>query len=215
VSGSVGSFAATVWAWCKRVGWHWLEVAAVAVALAAAFFTSQQARSASTSLRDAEAAAEAETASQVLLTGGAAPIGSLEPSGGGRATVVRGTTLRAEPHLVQNYGRLPIADLTVIVRLTTGDGDVRNYDVPVGSLLPCQQVRILDDERNNTRNVVRNAKSLSTSIQFTDPAGVSWSRRGTGPPMKISEAGTVDPTASLSDLFIRSRFTLIDSCAVR
>ena len=196
----------------KRLGWHWLEVIAVPVAVVAAFGAYWQASAAASSLADQRVAAREATAAEVVITGGSAPAGKLAKGnpviGGGDWSL----GLQEVPNLVQNYGRLPISNVSIEVNIVRSRGQTRNYVVPIGTLGPCRQVGVTDGgylEKSGQKDYV---SRIDLFVLFTDPNGNKWKRGVGAPPIGVEVIPDIDMALPNDNDIVRTGIQQVSPC---
>jgi hypothetical protein len=88
---------------------------------------------------------------------------------------------------VQNFGRLPALDMTVVVTLK-GDED-EEYEFPVGTLSPCHEVSVDAGELSGLQNeALKEADEVTVDVYLRDSAGQGWKRSAEGGPTKVNRS---------------------------
>lgn len=183
-----------------------LDRIAVGVAVFAAIIATWQAFEASRSAAEQRAAARSATADQVIVLGdeqGHVANGIGESSNWGLFADV--------PTKVQNYGRLPVSEVVIEIRLTLTNGATERYIAPVGPLAPCKEIEVVEPDLETHKAMLNDAERVELYVHFTDPAGYEWVR-GTSGNVQMDEGwplGADEIAGKLS----RSEITDLRPCA--
>lgn len=194
-----------------KVGWRWLEIIGIPVAIVASIGAYWQAQSTADALEDDRRAARFATAEQVLILGPTAPRDIQWDGREGGAGGIGGGFLEDVPNLVQNYARLPVSEMTIAVDLKYENGRTTTYKIPVGSLPPCRQVGISDGGNLEKSGLAKGVDNVVTYVYFVDPTGHKWKRYVGQEPAEVSTIPEVDLTRS-SNMIVRTDLQRIDPC---
>ncbi len=186
-----------------------VEVLALVVSLAAAAVATWQAVSATQSAERQEQALKRATADQVLILGEPADV-PISGGAGGSWSVFADTPTR-----VQNYGRLPVTDVTVEVQLVRDQNKTSEVVlVEVGPLPPCHEVSIVDEDALYDSGDLAGVTEVRLRLHYTDPQGNRWWRGTSGPPQAGESAPQPTDAASLTRPELhRSEITPLTYCA--
>jgi hypothetical protein len=185
----------------------WLVIVGIPLSLMASGAAALEAQATADALEDDRRAARFATAEQVLILGPSAPTVR-------RTTSTSSISWRVDmPELVQNYARLPVSKMTIVVDIKYDDGrSGATYLIRVGSLPPCRQVSITDFRPAGSSV----PHQLSTYVLFADPTGRKWKREVGEEPVEVAsteiEGIPEAPKGSLSLRHPSVRIQRIEPC---
>jgi hypothetical protein len=209
---------AKVWSRLAKVRWRWIEIIGIPIAVVASIGALWEARSTADAVADEQRAVRFVTAEQVLILGPPAPKDEQQtdpPSGfghGGGVGWLEHGLLDDVPNLVQNYARLPVSGMTIGVDLKYESGEVKTYEIPVGSLPPCMQVGITDHGYLAKTGEARDVQDIVTYVYFVDPTGHKWKRYVGQEPNEVASIPNIFEGTYQTSMIVRTEIQRMDHC---